>query len=141
MRLIRRAVCGLSAGALAALLTGCSIDTLIWGSDGAQVIQMTEKLVNDLASGGTSGIVCTDSVADLGAPSDWSGLSAGEPEEFVAEYWEDQAALDPQWSINLEGIPKGAVPGSHYPGDVLYRESDDGLCVIDVAWATLVAVG
>jgi hypothetical protein len=138
---VRRAVCGLSAGALAALLTGCSVDTLIWGSDGAQVIQTTEKLVSDLASGETSDIVCMDSVADLGRPSDWSGLSAGEPEEFVAEYWDDQAALDPQWNINLEGLPEGAAPGSHYPGDVFYRETDDGLCVIDVAWSTLVAVG
>lgn len=123
------------------MLTGCSVDTLIWGSDGAQVIQMTEKLVSDLASGGASGIVCLDSVADLGAPSDWSGLSAGEPEEFFVGYWVDQAVLDPQWSINLEGLPEGAVPGSRYPGDVLYRETGDGLCVIDVAWATLVAVG
>ncbi len=82
-----------------------------------------------------------DSVADLGAPSDWSGLSAREPEEFVAGYWADQAALGPQWSINLEGFPEGAVPGSRYPGDVFYRETDDRLCVVDVAWATLVAVG
>lgn len=102
---------------------------------------MTEKLVSDLASGGTSDIVCMDSVADLGAPSDWSGLSAGEPEEFFAGYWIDQAALDPQWSINLEGLPEDAVPGIRYPGDVFYLETEDGLCVIDVAWATLVAVG
>ena len=105
------------------------------------MIHLTEKLVSDLASGESSDLVCMNSVADLGAPSDWSGLSAGEPEEFVAEYWHDQSALDPQWSINLEGLPEGAVPGSHYPGDVFYRETDDGLCVIDVAWVTLVAVG
>ena len=80
-------------------------------------------------------------VAQLGAPSDWSGLSAGEPEKFVAKYWDDQETLDPQWSISLEGLPEGAVPGSHYPGDVFYREIGDGFCVIDVAWATLVAVG
>lgn len=129
---IRRSIYGLSVGALAALLTGCSIDSLIWGSDGAQVIQTTEKLVSDLASGETSDIVCMDSVADFGAPSDWSGLSAGEPEEFSAEYWE--------WSINLEGPPEGAMPGTHYPGDIFYRDIDDGLCVIDVSWSTLVAV-
>lgn len=140
MTLIRRSVYGLSVGALAALLTGCSIDTLIWGSDGAQVIQTTEKLLSDLASGETSDIVCTNSVADLGTPSDWSGLSAGEPEKFAPEYWDDQVALDPQWSINLEGLPEGAVPGTHYPGDVFYREIDGGLCLIDVVWSTLVAV-
>lgn len=137
---IHKSVYGLSVGVLAALLTGCSIDTLIWGNDGAQMIQTTEKLVSDLASGKTSDIVCTDSVANLGAPSDWAGLSAGEPEEFFAGYWVDQAALDPQWSINLEGLHEGAVPGTHFPGDVFYRETDDGLCVIDVAWSTLVSV-
>lgn len=141
MTSIRRSVYGLSAGALAALLTGCSIDTLLWGNDGAQVIQTTEKLVSDLASGETPDTLCTDSVADLGMPSDWTGLSAGEPGKFVAEYWHDQAALDPQWSINLEGLPEGAEPGTHYPGDVFYRETDDGLCVIDVAWTTLISVG
>ena len=136
---IRRSVYGLSVGALAALLTGCSIHTLIWGNDGAQVIQTTEKLVSDLASGETSDIVCTDSVADLGTSSDWSRLSAGEPEEFFAGYWVDQVALDPQWSINLEGLPEGAVPGTYFPGDVFYRETNEGLCVIDVAWSTLVS--
>ena len=136
---IRRSVYGLSLGALAAFLAGCSIDTLIWGNGGAKVIQTTEKLVSDLASGQKSDVVCPDSVADLGTPGDWSGLSAGEPEEFFAEYWVDQVALDPQWSINLEGLPEGAVPGSHHPGNVFYRETDDGLCVIDVAWSTLVS--
>lgn len=140
MTSIRKSVYGLSVGALAALLTGCSIDTLIWGSDGAKVIQTTENLVSDVASGETSDIVCTDSVADLGAPSDWSGLSAGEPEEFFAGYWVDQAALDPQWSINLEGLSEGTMPGADYPGNVFYRETDGGLCVIDVAWSTLVSV-
>lgn len=137
---IRRSIYGLSVGALAALLTGCSIDTLIWGSDGAQVIQTTEKLVSDLASGETSDIVCMDSVADFGAPSDWSALSAGEPEKFSAGYWADQVALDPQWSINLEGLPEGAMPGTDYPGDVFYRDTDDRLCVVDVSWSMLVAM-
>ena len=53
-----------------AVLTGCSVDTLIWGSDGAKVIQMTEKLVSDLALGEASEIVCMISVADLGEPRD-----------------------------------------------------------------------
>ncbi|MGP9489319.1 hypothetical protein CIK76_12465 [Glutamicibacter sp. BW80] len=140
MTRIRRAVYGLSVGTLAALLTGCAIDSLIWGNDGAQVIQTTEQFVSDMASGETPDTVCEDSVADLGSPSDWSGRSAGEPEEFFAGHWVDQAALDPQWSINLEGLPEGAVPGTDYPGDVFYRETDDGLCVIDVSWSTLFAV-
>lgn len=134
-------MCGLLVGALVAFLTGCSVDAMIWGNDGAQVIRTTEKLVSDLAGGETSDLICADSTADLGNSSDWSGLSAGEPEEFTGKYWHEQAALDPQWSINLEGLPEGATPGSTYPGDVFYRETDDGLCVIDVAWTTLIAVG
>ena len=141
MALIRWAAYGLSAGAFATLLTGCSVDAMIWGSDGAQVIQTTESLVRALAAGETSDLICADSAADLGAASDWAGLSAGEPEKFVGDYWEEQASLDPQWSINLEGLVDGATPGREYPGDVFYRESDEGLCVIDVAWWTLTAGG
>lgn len=137
---IRRSVYGLSVGTLAALLTGCAIDTLIWGSDGAQVIQTTEKLVSDLASGKTSDILCTDSVANLGTPSDWSGHSAGEPEEFFAGNWVDQVPLEPQWSINLEGLPDKAVPDTGFPGNVFFRETEDGLCMVDVVWSTLVSV-
>ena len=129
------------ATACAASLTGCSIDTLIWGNDGAQVIQTTENLIKDLASGGTSDLVCEDAEADLGTAKDWEGRSAGEPERFVAGYWDEQVSLDPQWNINLEGLPDGATSGDKFPGDVFYRETDDGLCVIDVAWSTLIDAG
>ena len=125
----------------AVVLSGCSVDTLIWGNDGAQVIQATENLIKDLASGGTSDLVCEDAEADLGTANDWEGRSAGEPERFVAEHWGEQVPLDPQWSINLERLPEGATPGDAFPGDVFYRETDDGLCVIDVAWSTVIAVG
>jgi len=127
--------------ASAAILAGCSVDTLIWGPDGAQVITTTEALIQDLESGETSDLVCEDSEADLGVPDDWDGLSAGEPERFVADFWEEQVPLDPQWSIDLEGLPDGAVPGEEHPGDVFYRDTDDGLCVIDVAWPTLIYAG
>lgn len=141
MELGRRVVCGLSGGALAALLAGCSVDSLIWGSDGAKVIEATEKLIAELAAGETSDLVCADSTADFGTPGDWSSLSAGEPEKFTGKYWKDQAELNPKWNINLEGLPAGATVGSTYPGDVFFRETDGDLCVIDVAWATLSAVG
>lgn len=105
------------------------------------MIQTTEKFVGDLASGKASDSVCTDSVSNLGVPSDWSGLSAGEPEKFFADYWEEQAKLNPQWNINLEGLPDGAVPGTRFPGDIFFRETEGGLCIIDVAWSTLESVG
>lgn len=118
-------------------LSGCSVvDTVIWGNDGAEVIQTTEKLIRDLGSGGTTDLICNDFDADLGTAADWAGRSAGEPEHFVSEYWEESVPLDPQWNINLEGRPDGTVPGDNFPGDIFYRETDDGLCMIDVAWST-----
>ena len=138
---LRRASCGLIALALSVGLTGCSLDSVIWGTDGARVIQTTEELIDAMAGGNPTDLVCADSEAELGGPSDWLGLSAGEPEHFFADYWEEQVPLDPQWNINLEGLPEGLAPGSAFPGDVFYRETDEGLCVIDVAWSTLVAEG
>ena len=122
-------------------MSGCSVDTVIWGSDGARVIQTTETVIDDLSSSGTTDLVCDDSRADLGTRSDWEGRSAGEPARFVAEYWDEQVELDPQWNINLEGLPDGASPGDKYPGDVFYRETDDGICVIDISWTTLIYEG
>lgn len=126
---------------LAALLTGCSLDAVIWGPSGARVIETTETLIDEMASGEPTDLLCDDSVAVRGAPADWQGLSAGEPEQFFAEYWKDQVPLDPQWNINLEGLPDGIEPGSEFPGDVFYRETEDGLCVVDIPWSTLVEEG
>ena len=105
------------------------------------MIQTTEELVDAMTDGKPTDLICTDSAADLGEPSDWLGLSAGEPERFFADYWDEQVPLDPQWNINLEGLPEGLTPGSTFPGDVFYRETDQGLCVIDIAWSTRVAEG
>ena len=138
---LRGAALALVALVLPAGLTGCSIDSVIWGPDCAGVIQTTEELVDAMAEGNPTDLICADSAAELGEPSDWQGLSAGEPEHFFADYWDEQVPLDPQWNINLEGLPEGLTPGSTFPGDVFYRETDEGLCVIDIAWSTLVAEG
>lgn len=123
-------------------MTGCSVvDALIWGNDGAEVIATTETLVEELASGGTPDLFCEGFAGELGTATDWGGLAAGEPERFSEDFWDDHVALDPQWNINLEGLPEGISVGETFPGDVFYRETDGGLCVIDVAWSTLVAVG
>jgi hypothetical protein len=127
--------------ALPVTLTGCSIDSVVWGADGARVIQATEELIDAMADDNSTDLVCAHSVAELGEPSDWVGLSADEPERFFAGYWDEQAPLDPQRNINLEGLPEGLAPGSTFPRDVFYRETDEGVCVIAVAWSTLVAKG
>ncbi|WP_308289069.1 hypothetical protein [Microbacterium trichothecenolyticum] len=141
MGTLRTAASAYVALVLSAALTGCSIDSVIWGRDGARVIQTTEELIDAMAEGNPTDLICADSAADLGRPSDWTGLSAGEPEHFFADYWEEQVPLDPQWNINLEGLPEGVTPGSTFPGDVFYRDTGEGLCVIDIAWSTLVAEG
>lgn len=120
-----------------AALAGCSVDAVIWGADGAIVIETTDQLIAGITSGDGDDYVCSELTLDLGTPEDWHGLSPGEPERFVAEYWPDQAELDPAWSINLE-LPPGRVAAGHeYPGDVFYRETEDGLCLVDVAWWTV----
>lgn len=116
------------------------MDAVIWGPDGAQVIKTTEDLIDAMAVGNQSDLICADSVAELGGPDDWIGLAAGEPEHFVPDFWEEQAPLEPQWNINLEGLPEGAEPGTSYPGDVFYREAGAGLCVVDIAWSRLASV-
>lgn len=41
----------------------------------------------------------------------------------------------PSWSINLS-LPADRVnPGEEYPGDVFYRNTDRGLCLVAVAWS------
>lgn len=118
------------------LLAGCSIDTVIWGPDGARVIETTDALVEAAASGDVGDFACAGTSADFGEPDDWAGLSAGEPGAFHAPYWPEQASLDPAWSINVERADPG-TPGERYPGDLFYRETAAGLCVIDIAWSSI----
>ena len=123
--------------ASALVLTGCSLDGLIWGPEGAGVIDTTRELIDAAAADDADGYVCAGRDLDLGCPSAWDGLSAEEPEQFVAEYWPEQAEHDPTWSINLS-LPTGRVAsGVEYPGDLFYREDDGGLCLVDIAWWTV----
>lgn len=137
MDLLKRASSLIGAGVLVTVAAGCSLDTVIWGPDGAHVIETTEQLIHAAASGEADALGCADSTADFGEPEDWESLSAGEPERFNSEYWPDQALLDPSWSINLELGAEGGVSGQVLPGDVFYRETDDGLCIADIAWSTI----
>ncbi|GAA1937014.1 hypothetical protein GCM10009775_31270 [Microbacterium aoyamense] len=122
---------------VATALCGCSVDTLIWGAEGAAVIDTTERLIDAAEAGDGGSLVCEDADPDLRDPADWSGLSAEEPEQFVADYWPDQAPLDPAWSINLSLPASRVASGVEFPGDVFYRESEEGLCLVAVAWSTV----
>ncbi|WP_127096093.1 hypothetical protein [Microbacterium lemovicicum] len=81
------------------------------------MIETTELLIMDLSAGERSEIICDDSVADLGEPTDWAGLSASEPEHFTGEHWIEEAPLDPQWMINpSKDSPMARHAGIPTPG-------------------------
>ncbi|KIC57889.1 hypothetical protein [Microbacterium hominis] len=129
-------VVGLSA-ALAVGLSGCTMNELIWGADGAHVIDTTQKLIAAAAAGEAAALACPGSQPDVRDPADWEGLTAEEPERFVAAHWPEMAPHDPTWSINLSLPASGAVAGAQYPGDVFYREAGGELCLVDIAWWTV----
>lgn len=131
------AVIAISAGALSA----CSVDTLLWGADGGAVIEATDRLIDDAASGNAGALVCEGARPDLRSPEEWTGLSSEEPERFTAQYWPDQAPLEPTWNINLSLPPDSVADGEVFPGDVFYRREEDSLCVVDVVWSTVEVSG
>ncbi|WP_241961090.1 hypothetical protein [Homoserinimonas hongtaonis] len=135
---LRKAVPSLVACAAAlGMLAGCSAaDLIIWGPEGASVIQTTEHLIEAAASAEADALACEDSVAEYREPENWSNpnLSAGEPER-ISRFWQAQADLGATWSINLEAAHVGV--GDSIPGDVFYREDDGKLCVVDIAWSTV----
>lgn len=110
---------------------------MLWGPDGARVIDTTEQLISGAASGGQESLACEDSVAVFDDAGVWDGLSAGEPEQFDPETSVDRPALDATWRINLEGAFLGGTSGKEVPTDVFYRETETGLCVADVMWQTV----
>lgn len=122
---------------LATALAGCTMDTVIWGAEGAEVIAETERLIAAAGEGDAEPFVCDGADPELREPVDWQGLSAEEPGAFVGEYWPEQVPVDPDWTINLS-LPEGRVAaGEQFPGDVFYRTTDEGLCLVAVAWSTV----
>ncbi|SEB81867.1 hypothetical protein SAMN04489806_1858 [Paramicrobacterium humi] len=137
MEALRRAMLLCAAAVLVVLLAGCSVNQVIWGRDGARVIETTERLIDAGVAGESASFACDDAVVDFRQPEDWRELYPGEPEKFSARYWREQAELDPAWSINVSLEQDRVAPGLEFPGDVFYRETDDGLCVVDIAWWTV----
>lgn len=137
MRRVDRVLAVAAMAVLVVALSGCSVDTVIWGADGAEVIDTTEKLIVAASTGDGASFVCPGHDPDLRDPWDWKGLSAEEPGRFVAEYWPDQVPLEPAWSINLSLPADRVAAGVEYPGDVFYQGTDEGLCLVGVAWWTV----
>lgn len=84
-RKTRLSASSLALAALATGLSGCSLDTVIWGADGAAVITTTDEVIVAAQAGEADAFACEDGVADFGAPGDWEGLEPGEPEELAVE--------------------------------------------------------
>src|SRR3546814_12403647 len=103
MRLSRAVTLLVLIGGAATVLVGCSPDALIWGSEGARVIEVTEQLIGEVAEDGDSALVCADAEVELGPPAHWTGRPAGERARFTGDCREERAPITPQWSINLEG--------------------------------------
>ena len=122
------------AGGSIVTLSGCSINTLIWGSDGARVIDLTEQLIDAAPSGTQDSLACEDLAADFGGSEMWDGLSAGEPEQVGRAGSVDGSSPDATWRINLEGVGINGTSGENFPTDVFYREAATGLCVADIVW-------
>lgn len=110
---------------------------MLWGREGARVIDTTEQLVAAASSGEQDAFACEDLAADFGDASLWDGLGAGEPEQFSPETSVDRPGLDATWRINLEGSGIGETSATDVPTDVFYRETEIGLCVADVMWQTV----
>ena len=113
------------------------MDVAIWGADGARVIDTTERLIDAMHTGDTEALLCEDADIEFGDAQDWDSTAAGEPEKYNAEYFPDYAALDPDWMINVEHTNPDLQSGDVIPGDVFYRKTDDGPCVLDVSWVTV----
>jgi hypothetical protein len=140
-RFARRAFSATVAVVLVGALAGCSVDAVIWGPEGAGVIDAAERVIAAGAAGDTDGLSCESADVDFGEPSDWEGLSAGEPERFNPDYWPALVALEPTWNINLELDSERVAAGLVFPGDVFFGENGDDLCVADIAWPTIESVG
>lgn len=123
------------------LLSGCSLDQLIWGPDAARVIEVTNEFTAAAADGRGDSFACVGVDLDLREPSDWDTFIGQEPEEYRPEHWPNQADLKPDWSINL-GTEKWGTDewtvreGEQFPGFVFYRQNGDELCVVEVVWET-----
>ncbi|WJL94686.1 hypothetical protein QSU92_11990 [Microbacterium sp. ET2] len=142
MPLVRRSVAAVGTITLALVLAGCSLDTVVWGPEGAAVIRQADRVIAAGASEDAAAVACDDSGADFGESADWRGLEPGEPERFDPGSWRsDPVPLDAEWIINLELDGSRVSEGLRFPGDVLFGEHDGELCVIDVLWSTIDSVG
>lgn len=95
------------------------------------------RVIGAAEAGDAASFVCEGRSLDLRDPADWRGLSAEEPERFTGDHGKDRIPLERDWSINLSLPQDRVASGVEFPGDLFYRSSDDGLCLVDIAWSTV----
>ncbi len=128
-------ICGLG---LTLGLAACSIDSAVWGAEGAAVRDAAQQFVKANIAG-ASPEVCESATADLGISSEWAGLEVGEPAKFAEEQWEAYKDLAPTWVINLSYAPsEGGVESKRIPSFLFFQGDRKNLCVVAVEWGDLV---
>ncbi len=125
-----RGAAAVAALTLAAALTGCSANALIWGVDGAQVIGRADEVIEAAASGRDEALACAGSSADFGVQEDWDGVSAGTPRRL------GDSEADAAWIVGLE-LTRDARAGRVFPAEIRLLETGQGLCVADIAWSAV----
>lgn len=138
MKVAQRLLAVVLAGGSLVTLAGCSVDEMLWGAEGANVIETTEQLIAAATSRAQDSLACPDSAANFGDAGLWNGLDAGEPEPFDPTTSRDRPGLDATRRINLEGAGIGVDSGREVPTDVFYRTTETGLCVADIIWQEVV---
>lgn len=127
----------LAVGAIiVAACTACSTDALVWGSEGAAVRAVAERVIDDIRSSGRSSAVCADADVELGSPRVWETMAPGEPQRYTGEEWEAFAEVSPSWFINLSPTEE-ATGGVDIPAFLFLRGSGEELCVVAIEWGEL----
>ncbi|SDL34520.1 hypothetical protein [Microbacterium azadirachtae] len=139
MRKSLKAIAGsLCVAGLPLGLTACSTDSVVWGQEGAAVREATNQFVTANKEADDSPGLCNGSAADLGTPSAWEGLSAGEPAKFSAKDWEAYGSLSPTWVINLshQSATRGAET-KNVPVYLFFKGAGKDLCVAAIEWGEI----
>ncbi|WP_430591622.1 hypothetical protein [Humidisolicoccus flavus] len=138
MNSARRTLCATGALLAVTALSGCALaNFLIWGPEATEVIDETEAYIDLAAAGDADALACEGTTIDTGDAEIWIDLAAGEPEQFNADYWEQVEDADASWTINIEG--SGPAPiGTKVPGSLVFKDTEEGLCVVHLEWATMI---
>lgn len=134
-KFVRVVAWGVGTIAVAAC-TACSTDSLVWGSEGAAVRSVAERVIDDMQSLGDSSEVCAGADLEMGSSQAWETMAVGEPERYTGEERTDYADVSPTWFINLSPTDD-AIGGTEVPSVLFLRGSGEDLCIVAIEWGDL----